>query len=387
MRFSRRILAFAASGAAILPLSMRAQGTPQSTAVFDDASERINELLQYVPDGTLVEDSTVTWNDFERNADVVLENAGAAAESLPADQLAMMSLFAIGPEFISRAMQLPEGAGFAMGEILQSLEFGVPLDMGLLVKLNRPAESLVPFWESMDYQERENEYGTFWTIGEEGVIDIKNPINRLFLARMNNVAILSDNTLAYANKSSLLGEIQATAAGDAPNRISTLEPVAAGFPNNATNAWFVGSELFMYEALIGASLFSVEAAQAIESDFQESNDTIGSMPVLRSACVGVTAGGHRNEDLHDPTAREFLILETMASGEAEQAAAVIEWRTANQNSLLTGEPYGDLLSGIEIDVLVDDLLRCSVPLEIGASKFATMIMSRDILPFAFRFGE
>lgn len=385
MSLSRR--AFTLSVAAsplLLHLAAHAQNATPAHASFDPAATRMESLLQYVPGGILDSgDLYLVWNDFERNVAVVRENYPDASEQVSDGDIAMRSHFANAPQFLMWAVQLEELTGYKMDQVMQTLEFGTPPYSSLLVALDVDPESLLPFWESMEYEERENDYGSFWTIGEEGDVDFSHPVQQALMARMNNIAILPDNTVAYATTSELLGQMMSTANGDSPNRIAELSSISTNLPEDSSNAWFMDGSLFLFQTAIGAAQVSEAALLKLEDLLTESNDAVGPMPVFRTACVGLTAGGHLDESLHNPDAREFIILETDGADQADQAAEVITWRTENWTSLIADLPYAELLPDFKIETLGGEHVLVSASLEQGRSAFSQMIMNRDTLLFAF----
>lgn len=384
MRFSRRAFTFSAASAPLVPMLARAQEATPAITEFEDASVRINVLLQHAPGGILDGQLNVVWNDYERQVAAILAQNEGTADDADVDQLAMMSLYANGPEFLNRAAQLEEFTGFSFGQVMQSLELGVPPSAKLLIRLNENPEGLIPFWESVDYEEREHEYGTFWTIGEEGDIDLMHPVQQALMARFNNVAILPDNVLAYAPTSDLLGHMMSTSAGYTPNRIAELESIYAGLPEDTTSAWIADGNVFELENLFAGQAIPAEVVTRVENIIAESDDAVGAMPVIRTFCVGVTAGGSRDEQLHNPQAREFVMLETDEADMTEQAAEVIRWRMENLQSMNTGQLYDELLPNLEVDILDGEFLSASLPLEIPRTVISQMIVSRDMLLFAYQ---
>lgn len=383
MQFSRRAFTLSAASAPLVPMLAGAQNATPAATGFENATVRINELLQFAPGGMLDDQLNVVWNDYERQVAAVRTHNEGSTEAESDDDLAMMSLYASGPEFLNNAFLLEEVAGFTFGQVLQSLELGLPPATTLLIKLNDNPEALIPFWESVGYEERENDYGTFWTIGEDGDLDLTHPVQRVLLARFNNVAILPGNVLAYSPNAELLGQIMSVPGGDTPNRIAEFESILAGLPEDATSAWLAEGTNFAMGNLFAGQALSAKAVNQIEDIIAESNDAVGAMPVIRTFCVGTTAGGYRDEELHNPQAREFILLETDEADMAEQAAEVILWRNENLQSLNTGQPLREILPGLEAEALDGEFLRASRPLSTPRSVFTQLIFSRDTLLFAY----
>lgn len=385
MRFSRRKFSLAAMASPLLgSASSQAQRATPTSTDFETASKRLTGLLQYLPGGILDNELHLVWNDFERPVATIRDHAGEFASDYSDTEIAMLAIHANGPILYQYAQMLEEFTGYTFDKLLQTMQFGSLPNAGMLAKLGVPAESLVPFWESLDYEARENEYGTFWTIGEEAEFDFNHPVQQTMLSNLNNIAIIEDDLIAYTQTSDVLAQIMSTATGDAPNRIAELEPTLAGLPEDANSAWLMDGGIFEFGGLIVQQALSEEVVLKVEDMIAESNDAVGQMPVIRTFCVGTTAGASRDEELHNPDSKEFIILETDSADMAEQAAAVIEWRHENLPSLQTGEPHSDLLPGLEIETLDGEFLRVSLPMESRGAMFSRMIQSRDTLLFAYQ---
>lgn len=381
MRISRRSLTLAAAASVPLlgsDLALGQNATPAS-ATFDMASERATELLQYVPGGILDGELSVIWNDFERQIASMRNVAPDATD----DELAMMPLWSSGPELLTWAMMLEEFTGYPISSVRQSMQEGQPPDVVMLVELNTDANSLVPFWESAGYEQRDNEDGEFWTIGEEAEVDLQHPIQQSMLSRLNNVAIIGDNVLAYSPYSSLIARIMSTANGDSPNRIAELESNISNLPEDTVNAWMMDGTMVDFGLMIAPQAMTPEQLARIEDILAESDTAVGPMPVIRTLSVGVTAGAAFKEEFHDSEAREFILLQTDGADMAEQAAEVIAWRYENMESLNTGEPHTELLPNLEIEVLSGEFVRVSVPLATPRIILSRMIQGRDVLLFAY----
>ena len=388
MRISRRTLTLSAvTSPFVIPAVAHSQATPPASHAFEHATDRLLALLEYVPRRVPDEDLNVMWTDIERHLPSVLDHAGAAAEELPEDQLASMSLYAAGSDFFSWAYELESITGYTFATIRETVAFGNTPAAGLLVKLDISADSLIPFWESQDYQQLENEFGTFWSMDETAAISFENPIQRRMMARLNNVAILEDDLVVYATTSEFLRRVMSTASGDSPNRVSALDGVAAGFPEDATSAWFLDGGMLEYGAVIGPLLFADELASVAEEMMAESDDAVGIMPIIGTVCVGAAAGGHLNDELHNPDAREFMVLETSRFNMAEQAAKVIDWRIENFYSLDSAAPYAELLSNLQIDVIDGETVRLSRPMSVPRPMLLRLVANRDVLPFTFKWGQ
>lgn len=384
MRFSRRTLALAATTAPLVRTNfVHGQSATPSALNFEAASVRVSNLLQYVPGGLLDGDLYVIWNDYTRQIETLRALQPESAEQFSDDQLVMSSLWSNGPELLTWAMQLEEFTGYNIASVLQSLQVGQPPNISLVVELGLQADSLIPFWESAGYEKRENEVGEFWTIGEEAEVDFQQPIQRTMISRLNNIGIIGDNMLAYSPYASMLTQIMSTAIGESPNRVAELEPAFSGVPEDTFNTWLLDGSILEFGNLAAQQATTPEYIAHIEDMIADSDSAAGSMPVLRTLTVGITAGAARDEELHNPNSREFIVVETDAANMAEQAAAVIAWRYENFDSLQTATPHTELLPNLEIDVLNGEFVRISLPLEVPRTMLTRMVQTRDILLFAY----
>lgn len=372
MKFTRRSFSVAAAATPmLLPLLGTGRSALAESVELADAADRINVLIKNVPNTYPENYLNLIWNDYVRQTVAVRTHSDLDIDDVPAGDILLSSVFATGPDFMNYAMMLQDFAGFQYADIVQSVQFGTPPEVGTILQLNPEAESLIPFWESMEYDERENDYGAFWTIGEEAELDLSNPVQRSAMARFNNVAILDDNTIAYATHSQLLQQIQSAAAGDIPGLVEDFANRTAALPADSVNGLFQNADMFM----------SIALDPVAGESFSESDDAVGPMPVLYSATAGVTEGATRNAEWHNSSAYEFMLLEY---DDAEAAAEVIRWRIDNLLSLTNQAPYSEILPDIEIEITDDGMVYCTSPMAAPISRFVQMIYSRDTLPFAFR---
>lgn len=384
MRFSRRAFTISAASAPLVPMLTRAQSATPAPIGFEDANVRIADVLQYVPGGILDDELDLIWNDHERHVAALRQHAGTAAEEQSNQQMSLTSLMANAPGFMMYAPFLKEYTGFSYDALIQTIGFYSAPNTCLIAKLNQPAEDIVPFLESTDYTVRDNEYGQFWTIGEDGELDFNHPVQSRMLNKKNNVAMIAEDVLAYAPTSELLAQIMSTAAGSAPNRIAELEPILSGLLEDSASAWFLDSEVFDFRTLTADSVLPEQAVQRIEEMIAESDSVVGPMPVLCSVAAGVTAGGSLSPKLHNPETREHIVLETDEAGMAQQAADVITWRYENMHSLMNnGAPYSLILPSLEIEVIDGETLRATARLERTRMMLASMVGNRDILLFGY----
>ena len=343
-------------------------------------------MLGYVPGGIVTGGLNITWNDYQRQASSLGDTHGEKVANLSDGDLAMRSHYANIPHFLTYGLMLEELAGFSMDNIAQAIEFGVPPEACLVMRVREIPETLVSFWETVDYERKENEFGSYWTIGEDREMDILHPVQGRMIARFNNIAILDDTTIAYAPTLRLLEGIQAVAAGESESSVHELEPLFVTLPIDTSSLWFLDGEMLMFEGLVGSQSATAESLAQLEETFESSNDAVGSMPVIRSVCTGLTAGASIDETIHNPEARDFIVLETDAAEMAQQAADVVTWRGDNLDSLINRVPYTELIPNLEVQALTSELMICTNELDEAPPQFSRLLISGDTLLFAYRYG-
>jgi hypothetical protein len=377
MRFSRRSLTLTAGAAALLPPSVaRAQvASPPAMGVeeeFDTARNRLNQMLGHLPAGLADDDLDIVWVDAQRQITALAGTAGASED----DRMTLIAQSQFGnmPNLFVNMLLPADELGFSVVDIQQAIASGQPPEGVQVITLESDVTSFVDHWEAAGYEQRENEHGAFWTLGEDGEIDFQNPVQRVMMSRFNNVAILDDRTLAFGPLSHLLAPIMETGTGDSANRVEEVEPISSGLPEHAVSAWILDGV-----ALSVANVdISPDTSELLTDALAESDDVMGAMPVIRTVCSGTTAGTSRVADLHHPDARAFLVLETEAADAAQQAADVFNWRADHMVSTVTGQAFTELLGEIEAEIVDDHIVRFTVAEEAAQrAMFSAMIQRRD----------
>lgn len=383
MRINRRTLA---ASVAVFPVMrsthVSAQGaTPTSDGSSDveiaAANSRITSLGQYLPGGKLDGTLDLGWVDVERQLFAVARGTEGEERTSAFAQ----STFGYAPKFFEYVFVMRELVGFGELEILQAMTSGVLPDSLQMVRLNVAASDLIPVWLEQGFEERQNDYGSFWTIGEDAEFDLSHPVQQVLLSQFNNIAILDDRVIAFAPTSAVLADVMATAAGEQPNMLEGLDPVVEALSDTAVSAWMIDGTYAAYSPQQG---LTPEMMQQFEDLIAESNDAAGEMPVIRTLCSGTTEGASRDESLHDDSSVAFMILEV--EGEATQAAAVIEWRLENFPSPINGRPYAEILGEVEIEAASETVLRLSTHDGASRAVFSQMIMQADTMLFAWQPG-
>lgn len=381
MRVSRRSFTTAAGAASmLLPITSLAQGaTPQpssSQAELQAAQYRFTQWLELLPGGRLDEELDVTWVDFQRQVTALGGSWSISTE----ERMRYLSTSQYGnlPPFMQYGAVMGDVMGFDMINVTQAAASGRAPSIVQLVELDIDPMSLIAQWESVDYQHRENEYGEFWTIGEDGEISLSHPVQQMMIASFNNIAILDDRRIAAAPRADLLEELMSAHDGHIENRAAELAPVGTGLPDDGASLWILSGEIFMRVAEDAAA----SPSSSLLDRLAESDDAVGPMPVLRTLGIGTTAGVARDIEHHVDDSSHFLILETDTANMAQQAADVVVWRVQNMVSEVTGQPYADLLGELETEVISPDVVRISCSGDAAIrGVFTRMVQMNDGWPF------
>lgn len=381
MRFNRRQLAiFAAAFPQLGSISAVSQSaTPPDLIMSDEelavASSRITSLGQYVPGGTLDGVLDLNWIDPERQ----LFKIARGTEGEERLQAFIESGFGAGPPYLTGIRELEEAIGFGELNILQAISANPPPETLQMFRLDMDVTELPALWTQSGYQEQENEFGQYWTIGENAEMDLQHPIQRVALASVNNIALLDDHALAFAPTSELLSQVMGTIAGETPTILAGLAPVTEALPETAISAWYVDGTRLRYSV---PDNFGEAQAARLEELLNQSDDAAGTMPAVRTLGVGTTEGASRDPNRSLANSIAFAILEV--ESDVETAVDVITWRHENLMSVVGGQPYRELLGEIEIEIVGDHVLRVSSHDGAPQSIFSQMLVRADTLLFSYR---
>src|SRR5699024_3733682 len=211
---SRRSLMIGTAGYAGAAVSgslfATAQGTPTSdgssgpgTRPAEDARQRLAALLGIVPENQLggadLETLLCAWADVQMQL-AALGNPDVLDD--PAlSQAAISPLFMIDP-LITSAMQpeAKETFGFSSLEAHQTLVTGTPPNQVTFYAGGVPIDDLPSIWEAAGYAHKTGDHGDYWTVGEDGEMNLDSPIGQIGAGLLNNVAIVNDDVLVFAAK-------------------------------------------------------------------------------------------------------------------------------------------------------------------------------------------
>jgi hypothetical protein len=400
----RRIVAGAAALALTVPLRASAQ-TPEASPVarggnyMADARDRLRDLLSFVPVTALGGPDPAAqlfdWVDYDAQfagfgiTDPYDEESDLVSSTVPLYTSDPLIQYFLVPE-------LPELVGFRPLDVHQALVAGNPPDRLVIYRGGIDTASLPERWEAFGYERKSGDAGDYWTIGEEGDMDLQNPLQRMVFSNFNNVAILDEATIAYTSSSARLQVVMALAAGDgeAATADPELDVLIEAMPSDAVNVLALPGETFLATSIVPENP-GMDSFTTVQELLAESDDAVGPMPELRMALCGVTAGIGAPRQAEDggtpvaqgnPDAQAFMMFLAGSEEEAEAAAQVAYWRLENMQSPTTGEIYSErFIPATTVDQAVEDDLMVvwfsGWPAFSGAWK--QMIVSRDSWPFVW----
>lgn len=365
-----------------------------------DARDRLRDLLALVPASSIQGPDPAAqlfdWVDYDAQfaalgiTDPYAEDSEIVPATMPlytSDQLVMNALL---PE-------VPDLVGFRPFDVHQALVAGGPPDRLVLYRGGIDAASMPAFWESTGYERKTGEHGDsdYWTKGEDGEMDLQDPLQRMVFSGMNNVAILDDSTIAYAPTFARLEPVMALAAGvgEAATSDADLETLISAMPADAVNAVALPGEAFLATGIVPENP-GMDAFTTVEELLAASNDAVGPMPPLVMSLCGVTAGAAAPErpdqgtpiPRGNPDAQAFMLFLAGSEEAAAMAAEVAYWRLENMISPTTGTIYADRFvpanpveEAVEGEVLA--VRFTGEPAAIGSWR--NMILSRDSWPFVW----
>lgn len=401
-RATRRALLASTAGLAVaskMRQGVAAQKGASASATSDtgagDGRERLRDMLALVPQDVLLSPVDgglhFDWLDYQRQF-------AALGVDDPYDRSVeivryTMPLASNDPLFMhAMTEEIEELLGFLPFNVHQVLVAGTPPEMYSLYRGGVEFSSLTDIWEASDYALVSSAHGEYWSTSPDASVDFDNPLHRFVLARMNNMAIIDDDTLVCAPTAPMIErvlELHAT-GGESAADSEMIVPLVDAMPAETVNVMAFPGGTFSRAGVIPPNI-TPSALEALDRLFEESDEAIGPMPPLLSALAGVTAGvmapprnGEDDAGMSDATA--FMSFLAASEDDAVQAANTAFWRIGNLESLNTGEPYTDLL---EVTNVAREAANGPVmTVELGAGSamrgvWHRLVMNRDLLPFAW----
>lgn len=180
MQFNRRTFATSIAALPLLPAFSAVAQTAEDTEMAA-ASLRMSALTKYFPGGDL--DGTpleLVWIDPERQ----LFEIARGEEGEERLRAFVQSQFGNAPQFLASMLELEQYVGFGLLNILQLVALNPPPETMQAVRVNADLDDvdLPSIWEDAGYEKQQNDWGEFWTIGEDAEFDLSNPIQRMVMS-------------------------------------------------------------------------------------------------------------------------------------------------------------------------------------------------------------
>jgi hypothetical protein len=404
-RMSRRAVIGGMAGLACGPSLATLAQTPEASPVtrggtyLADARERLGALLALLPAQAIGgPDPTMElfgWTDLETQFHThgIIEPA-ANRERL----VAVTRPLAITDDLFQFSMRddVGEALGFTALEVHQLLVAGGPPDRIKVYAGGVDFPALVPAWEETGYERRSGNHGAYWTLGEEGEMDLDLPAP-IGLGGMNNVALLADDIAVFTRDYATLETV--LAHGEDGEGVSAaddedLNAVLDTLPPDTVNVMAFPGATFRADTMVPENP-GRDTSVTVEDLLAESNDAAGPMPELRLAVGGVTAGAAHTFEIATPVAGEarpphaFMAFLTGSEDDARAAAEVAFWRLENMQSVTTGMDYSERF--LPVNTVEDAVEGPVMTVEFdafvtGSGAWTTLVFTRDSWPFAWLAG-
>ncbi|MCO5228812.1 MAG: hypothetical protein M9934_11095 [Thermomicrobiales bacterium] len=329
-----------------------------------DAQNRLRTMLDYLPGGILDDHLDITWTDFEGHY--------AKLPGLDTDQQYQLAPASEVTTIFANRQDVQDLLGLELTSIRQGIISGLAPNRVIVLDMASDLSNLPDLWEANGYESRRQRGTSFWTIGENGEIDLENPVNRLMIARANNLAIVNDSLIVMAPRSALLAEVVETINGQRDGRAQEFEKVIAIIPQETTNLWLLNGEMV-------AATNPESSAYLAESDA-----AVGPMPEIMTLAIGQTAGATWSAESQPDDVRAFTVLQPTSPDQAEQVAAVAEWRLQNMVTGRGAMPFADVVGPVTAEVSDGVAIISTTGADDRDMYIFTKIMTNgDIAPFAY----
>lgn len=357
----RRLIAATAAGliAARLPCAGVAQhATPTAAAVDDDGSlpAMLARARDPVLDGGTGPTTLCTYANIARQLEVrglrPLDSAMADADRLSEWIDGVDGLY-LDDVFAQRALQeeLWDLIGFDPSQITQTMTVGDPPRVTRIYRGAFDGAAIRRALGASGYERVETPRGPILSIGATGEYSLDDPIQRLVIGAYNNIAAVGDT---HVIASPFLADVE-----------SALAALAGGEATLATNRAVATLLAALGEELVSATV--VDGSYLSVANLPDfAREGIGTpvpaaiIPPAAYAVFGITPGSmpsrYKDEDPqlqgdNDDTAPRSAFILGLHLGSAQEASAavpVIEARVAEGVSVLTGQPYAELLGEPEV---------------------------------------
>lgn len=363
---------------------------PKPTAV---GPEGLTALLACVP-ATMIDredGSSLHWyySDIAQQFDVLdlqHDERGPAIDDEPWVPATLALALGSGAYRYVLVEEFIDAIGFQPLGMNQTLLVGDPPSQLTLFRGDLDPDLLSAVWEVSGYSEESTSSGmAYWTIGTDGEFEFDHPIQRVVFAAFNNLAILGDETLVCAPTSALLEDAIATFQSGESS--AALDPVL-GLSLSTLPGTTVSAMALTPGPVEGPLNLDPEIQEAINETIEESDAAVGAMPPIDGMIVGVLAGAapadfYEEQGITpDPEVGQGIAvarLVMVSAADAEQALAVAEHRWNSMNSVVTNDPYTEIMeivsTSVDGNIAEIDFRQLRSP-----NTWLNMVVQRDLLP-------
>jgi hypothetical protein len=281
-----------------------------------------------------------------------------------------------------------EYTGFEIAQVSQSVEIGDPPEVVTMYAGTFDRDTATETWTAGGYRkiEDDGEIGVY-SFAEDDSFSPDVPLQRMFLARRNNAAIIGSDLVMFAPTLDLLREAIGSATGEtsALGAAPGVAALLASTPALASSAIVAGSAIQSLPVNLGDS--PEEIATAIAE--QQAQDQ---MPPVLMAMIGITPGGPLPTlDVTDPDATPAPTPETatleisllmLTQEAAQQAIEIAGERLETAVSFQTNHPFTEIFASWDLSVAPDaPVARLSITLQNTLPNIWTKLLFARDLPF------
>lgn len=374
--------------------------TPAATPIATTSSSAIADLLRVIPldaaqqaaeSGILFYYADVAQQldafgidrAAPRDADNLVDATIALAVASQAFQYALADGF-------------EETFGFQPLSVGQTVYFGTPPHDASVFRGGIDIATVTAALEASGYEHKTfRNGGEYWTLSEDGEVDLTSPVMRFGVGALNNAGFLDDDTVVFSRFASTV-EGLVEHAQDGGKSLIDIAAIAASidtFPADIVSVIGVAEQYLAAANVLPAGL-TPEQLETFTKDLQTSNETIGALPRITFGAFGVHAGATVEFSAAeaapaDATPEDDLTVisearfTTSSPEDAEQAAKVIAWRWEEVPSAMTAAPYSEIMTLVEAAPSPEN--PSVVALGFGGDSASTawiqMVTTRDLLPF------
>ncbi|HWV36339.1 MAG TPA: hypothetical protein VNZ55_11950 [Thermomicrobiales bacterium] len=414
LRLSRRQLLIgsaALTGGLALGGPVSAQ-TPMATPVGARASGPLGDLLALIPAAQATKAAGAGVLFFYADLETQLAHLGIPQDGADpsTEMLEALRPLATASQAFSYALapEFAETFGFNTLNTHRTLYAGAPPDDLTFFKGGFDPETVGAALEASGFERKSAGSGIdFWTVGEEGELDLSSPVSRFGVGAMNNAVILNDDVLVFGRFATAIKAIVRQAAEPGPSLADQpgVAPVIESFSSDMVSAIAVTPSFL---STSGMMTMPPEQQKQFQEQFTKSDDAVGRMPRIDLAMFGVEAGASvalsssatpvatPGVPVSSPVATPVVTaagaspllevrLHTRSAKDAAQVAKVVAWRWEHFSSMLAaGEPYAELLTLVSADVSPVNEQVAAIDFDQGerAGLWLRLVTGRDLLIFA-----